>query len=64
MCPRYILSDNGTELKNQLTDNILQLGISHIFSAPYCPQINGKLEVFYKHLKPMLKKLCKNDPDN
>ena len=44
MCPRYILSDNGTEFKNQLMDNILQqLGIEHIFSAPYNPQSNGKL---------------------
>ena len=24
MCPRYILSDNGTEFKNQLMDNVLQ----------------------------------------
>ena len=32
MCPRYILSDNGTEFKNQLMDQVLQqLGINHIF---------------------------------
>ena len=36
MCPRYILSDNGTELKNNLMDQVLQqLGIDRIFSAPY-----------------------------
>ena len=62
MCPRYILSDNGTEFKNHLLDRVLeQLGIEKIFSAPYHPQSNGKLEVFHKCLKPTLKKLCKKD---
>ena len=65
MCPRYILSDNGIEFKNQLMDEVLQqLGIDYIFSAPYHPQSNGKLEVFHKYLKPTLKKLCKKDPTN
>ena len=60
MCPRCILSDNGTEFKNSLMDQVLQqLGIDRIFSAPYHPQSNGKLEVFHKYLKPTLKKLCK-----
>ena len=54
MCPHLILSDNGTELKNQLMDNVLQLGIDHIFSALYHPQNNGKLEVYHKYLKPTL----------
>ena len=65
MCPRYILSDNGTELKIHLIDKALQqLGIGHIFSAPYHPQSNGKLEVFHKYLNPTLKKLCEKDPSN
>ena len=35
MCPRYILSDNGTEFKNNLMDQVLQqLGIDlNIFSS-------------------------------
>ena len=46
-------------------DQVLQqLGIDRIFSAPYHPQSNGKLEVFHKYLKPTLKKLCKKDPSN
>ena len=46
MYPWYILSDNGTEFKNSLMDQVLQqLGIDRIFSAPYHPQSNGKLEV-------------------
>ena len=65
MCPRYILSDNGTEFKNNLMDQVLkQLGIERIFSAPYHPQSNGKLEVFHKYLKPTLKKLCEKDLSN
>ena len=65
MCPRYILSDNGTEFRNSLLDQVLkQLGIEWIFSAPYHKQSNGKLEVFHKYLKPTLKKLCEKDPSN
>ena len=65
MCPRYILSDNSTEFKNSLMDQVLQqLGTDRIFSAPYHLQSNGKLEVFHKCLKPTLKKLCKKDPAN
>ena len=63
MWPRYILSDNGMEFKNHLLDQVMkQLGIERIFSAPYHPHSNGKLEVFHKYLKPTLKKLCKKDP--
>ena len=55
MCPYFILSDNGTEFKYQLMDNVLQqLHIDGIFPAPYEPQINGKLEAFNKYLKPTL----------
>ena len=57
MCPRYILSDNSTEFKNNLKDQVLkQLGIERIFSAPYHLQSNGKLKVLHKYLKPTLKK--------
>ena len=65
MCPRYILLDNGMEFKNHLMDQVLQqLGIKCIFSAPYHPQSNRKLEVLHKYLKPTLKKLCEKDPSN
>ena len=65
MCPQSILSHNGTEFKNSLMYQVLQeLGIDRIFSAPYHPQSNGKLEVFHKYLKPTLKKLCEKDPTN
>ena len=46
-------------------DQVLkQLGIEWIFSAPYHPQSNDKLEVFHKYLKPTLKKLCAKDQSN
>ena len=65
MCPRYIISDNGREFKNNLMDQVLkQLGIERIFSAPYHPQSNGNLEVFHTYLKPTLKKLCEKDLSN
>ena len=65
MCLRYVLSHNGTKCKNQLMDQVLhQLSINHIFSAPYHPQSNGKLEVFHRYLKPTLKKLCEKDMTN
>ena len=65
MCPRYILSDNDTEFKNTVMDQVLkQLGIERIFSGPYHLQSNGKLEVFHKYLKPTPKKLCEKDPSN
>ena len=65
MCPRYILSDNGTDFKNQLMNKLLQqLGSKCIYHPPYHPQSNGKLEVFHKYLKPTLKKLCERDPTN
>ena len=64
-CPTYIPSDNSMEFKNNFMDQVLkQLGIDRIFSAPYHPQSNGKLEVFHKCLKPTLKNLCKKDPSN
>ena len=65
MCPRYILLDNGMEFKIHFMDQVLQqLRINYIFSAPYHPQSNRKLEVFHKYLKHILKKLCKKNPSN
>ena len=48
MSPRYILSDNDTEFKNNLIDQVQkQLGIERLFSTPFHPQGNGKLGVFH-----------------
>ena len=65
LCPQFILSDNGMEFKNQTFDRVMMdLGIKRIFSAPYHPQSNGKLETFHKFLKPTLMKMCAEDQDN
>ena len=65
MCQWYILLDNGMEFKNSLIHQVLQqLGIDRIFSVPYHPQSNRKLEIFKKYLNPTLKKLCEKDPAN
>ena len=53
------------EFKNQTFDKVKKdLGIERIFSAPYHPQSNRKLETFHKFLKPTLKKMCAEDQDN
>ena len=51
MCLKFILSNNGLEFKNQLMYDVLkQCNINCIFSTPYHPQSNRKLEVFHKYL--------------
>ena len=51
--------------KNHLLDQVLQqLRINCIFSTPYHPKSNRKLEVFCNYLKPTLKKLCDKDSPN
>jgi transposase InsO family protein len=52
-----IMSDNGPEFKGSLEREhpfeILcqQLGIKHIYTRPYHPQTNGKIEAFWRILK-------------
>ena len=50
---RKILSDNGTEFKNDLFDKIAkELGVEHkVYSPPYHPQSNGRIEGFHLFLK-------------
>ena len=59
-----ILSDNGTEFKNKLMEEVSeQLGVEYkIYSPPYRPQSNGIIESFHyflnaciaKHIAPQL----------
>ena len=55
---RKILSDNGSEFKNQLFDTVAQeLGIEHkVYSPPFRPQSNGQIEGFHAFLKVCLAK--------
>ena len=60
MCPDFILSDNGNEFKNQLTDNVLQQpGTDHIFSAPYNPKSNGNWRFSINTLNLLLRNFMK-----
>ena len=55
MCPQFILSDNGTEFKNQLMHNVLQqLCIDHLFSAPYHLTVMENWRFFTNTLNPPL----------
>ena len=53
-----ILSDNGTEFKNKLFEQIAkELGMKHkIYTAPYCPSSNGCIEGFHNFLKACIAK--------
>ena len=47
-----ILSDNGTEFSNKLFETVAkELGVEHkIYSPPYRPQSNGRIEGFHAFL--------------
>ena len=53
-----ILSDNGTEFKNKLFEDVAkQLGVEYkVYTPPYRPQCNGKIEGFHKYLKSCIAK--------
>ena len=50
---KKILSDYGTEFKNKLFKDVSkQFGVEYkIYTPPYRPQCNGKIEGFHKYLK-------------
>ena len=53
-----ILSDNGTEFKNKLMEEVSEeLGMEYkIYSPPYRPQSNGRIESFHYFLKACIAK--------
>ena len=53
-----ILSDNGTEFKNKLMEEVSEeLGVEYkIYSSPYRPQSNGRIESFHYFLKACIAK--------
>ena len=51
---RKILSDNGTEFKNKVFQEVLEK--VKTYSPPYHPQSNGKIECFHKFLKTCMGK--------
>ena len=53
-----ILTDNGKEFKNALLNKVAkEIGVEHkIYSPPYHPQSNGKIESFHYFLKACMSK--------
>ena len=53
-----ILSDNGTEFKNQLFKKVAkELGVKHkVYTAPYRPSSNGRIVGFHNFLKACISK--------
>ena len=61
-CPKYILSDNGTEYCNSVISLITQkLKIGHLRTSPYHAQTNGKTERFHRYLNDALAKYINRD---
>ena len=57
-----IITDNGTEFKNEVFRDMLQkLGTEKlIHSPPYRPQSNGRIEGFHRYLKACIAKHMRN----
>ncbi len=59
----WILTDNGTEFKNKLFCEVAKmLDFDHVFTSPYHPQGNGKLEAAHCFLKDCTWKWLQNCP--
>ena len=60
-----ILTDNGTEFKNDLFDKVAkELGVIHKrYTAPYHPASNGRIEGFHNFLKMCLSKHINETPE-
>ena len=51
LCPKFILQDNGMKFRNkQLMSMFDSLGITHIYSNPYYPKGNCKIEKVHNFL--------------
>ena len=60
-CSTFILQDNSTEFKNsQLIATFKSLGIKPIYSNPYRPQGNSRLENVHNFLKCTISKFLHN----
>ena len=52
-----ILTDNGSEFKNKEMKQVCEtLGIKHIFSPVYTPELNGRLEGWHRFFKACIVK--------
>ncbi|XP_069988596.1 uncharacterized protein [Penaeus vannamei] len=61
--PREILSDRGRQFVSQLLGELHKLlGVKPLFTTPYHPSGNGRVERFHATLKASLRKLCSDKP--
>ncbi|XP_050703984.1 uncharacterized protein LOC126989430 isoform X2 [Eriocheir sinensis] len=61
--PREILSDRGTQFTSQMMSELHRLiGVKPLFTTPYHPSGNGRIERFHSTLKASLRKLCSDKP--
>ncbi|XP_037794286.1 uncharacterized protein LOC119589789 [Penaeus monodon] len=61
--PREILSDRGRQFVSQLMGELHKLlGVKPLFTTPYHPSGNGRVERFHATLKASLRKLCSDKP--
>lgn len=61
--PKEILSDRGTQFTSDLMGQVHKLvGVKPLFTTPYHPSTNGRLERQHAILKSILKKLCSLKP--
>ena len=61
--PREILSDRGTQFTSQMMAELHRLlGTKPLFTTPYHPSANGRIERFHSTLKSSLRKLCSDKP--
>ena len=61
--PREVLSDRGTQFTSALMQELHRLlGVKSIFTTPYHPSGNGRIERLHGSLKAILRKLCSEKP--
>lgn len=61
--PGEILSDRGTQFTSQLMGELHKhLGVKPLFTTPYHPSGNGRIERFHATLKASLCNLCVDKP--
>ncbi|XP_068235762.1 uncharacterized protein [Palaemon carinicauda] len=57
--PKEILSDRGPQFRSELMLQVQKLlGVKPLFSTPYHPAANGRIERQHQILKSILKKIC------
>ena len=64
-CPKYLLSDNGTEFCNSVIDLITKkMNIIHLRTSPYHPSGNAICERLHRYLNDVLAKYIDHDYRN